>query len=84
MKILKFYSETCQPCKMVAPIIEQVSDELGYDLQELDIELETELTVKYSVRSVPTVVLVDDSGTELKRAIGYMTKDKLLSDFKVQ
>lgn len=75
MKILKFYGEWCSPCKMLSNILK--SNDLGIPVEEIDIDENPELTQKYGVRGVPTMVLLNDDGVEVRRLIGLPTKDQL-------
>ena len=78
MKVLKFYATWCEPCKMLTRIMEQAKDKINIPVQEVNIEEEMELAQKYRVRSVPTMVIVAEDGTELKRQSGMLMEDKLL------
>ena len=78
MKVLKFYATWCEPCKMLTRIMEQAKDKINIPVQEVNIEEEMELAQKYRVRSVPTMVMVAEDGTELKRQSGMLMEDKLL------
>jgi thiol-disulfide isomerase/thioredoxin len=66
MKILKFYSDTCPPCKVLT---EQLSkrDITHLDITEVNVKIDTELKTKYGVRRVPTIIQVSEDGEELKR-----------------
>lgn len=60
-KILRFTASWCGPCKILAKNLEQTELELPVDV--VDIEAEQQTTQQYRVRAVPTMVIVDDSGT---------------------
>lgn len=77
MKEILYFSATwCVPCRQMKPILEQMVEETGIKITKLDIEEEFESSQKYSVRSVPTFVLVDD-GKEISRTIGAQTSKEL-------
>jgi len=57
MKYLYFSAPWCGPCRMFGPIMEQVSQEIP--VQKVNVDEDTNLSMKYSVRAVPTVVLID-------------------------
>jgi thioredoxin 1 len=61
---------------MLAVIMDSV--ELPYEVESIDIDEQSELAMKYRVRGVPTLILVDDSGNEIKRNVGMITREKLL------
>ncbi len=75
-KILYFSAAWCGPCKMLGPIMESVSDQVNY--QKIDVDNNQELSIKYGVRNIPTLVLVDDSGNELNRSTGVMQKQQII------
>ena len=78
MKVLKFSSKTCMPCKQLANTIESL-DQTTKDLFEsYTSENDIEQFMKYNVRAVPTLIAVDESGNEIRRSTGNMTKDKLV------
>ena len=85
MKVYKFYAEWCQPCKMLSKVIEDAKDKIdsSVELIEFDIDAEMMTAVNYNVRGVPTMVIVDDAGKEIKRQTGYMNEEKLLDFLKV-
>jgi thioredoxin 1 len=82
MKLLKFYAEWCGPCKGLTMIINGAKDKITIPIEEYDIDNEMMMAQEYKVRSVPTMVLVDDTGTEIRRQIGMVTEEKLLEFLK--
>lgn len=82
MKALKFYATWCQPCKVLSKIIEDASDKIAIPIENVDIEQNTELAVKYGIRGVPALVIVDEDGKEIKRQVGMLMEDKLLEFLK--
>lgn len=75
-KILYFSAAWCGPCKMLGPIMESVSDQVNY--QKIDVDNNQDLSIKYGVRNIPTLVLVDSSGNELNRSTGVMQKQQII------
>lgn len=75
MKILKFYGEWCAPCKMLSSMLK--STDLGIPVEEIDIDENIELPKKYGVRGVPTMVLLNNDGVEVRRLVGLPTKAQL-------
>lgn len=69
MKILKFAAEWCGPCKMLSKTLEGYNE---VEIQEIDIDKDQEVAIRYNIRGVPTLVLLDDSGVELRRKSGMM------------
>jgi len=62
MKTLKFYATWCGPCKALSAVVESAKDKLPMPVEDIDIDEQFDLAKKYNVRSVPTIVVVDDSG----------------------
>lgn len=77
--LVDFYADWCGPCRMVAPIMEELSLELHGQakIAKLDIENAQKTTSSFGVTSIPTVILFKD-GKEVKRVVGLRGKD----DFK--
>lgn len=75
MKILKFSAEWCGPCKMLANVLEKYYDG-DVQIENIDIDENQEVAIRYGIRGVPTVVLLDDSGSELRRKTGMMMIDE--------
>ena len=74
-EVLKFYADWCGPCKMLSKTLENLKDN-NIPIREVDIDEQTDLAVQYNVRSVPTMVLLEN-GSEVKRAVGSMSLDKV-------
>ena len=60
LAIIDFYADWCQPCKMIAPILEKLSDKYGDDLVicKVDTESEMELSQVFGIRSIPTMLFI--------------------------
>ena len=82
MKLLKFYAEWCGPCKGLSKIIDGSKDKIAMPIEEYDIDNEMMMAQEYKVRSVPTMVLVDDTGNEIRRQVGMVSEEKLLEFLK--
>jgi thioredoxin 1 len=79
MKLLKFYAEWCGPCKMQTSIIKAAGDKITVPIEEIDIDNSLFTSVEYGVKSIPTLVLLDDSGKEIKRHVGIIKETELLA-----
>jgi thioredoxin 1 len=82
MKALKFEASWCQPCKMMTRIMEDASEQITIPVEKIDIDENMELAKQYGIRGVPTLVLVDDAGVEIKRQSGVMMEAQLLEFLK--
>ena len=83
MKVLKFYAEWCGPCKGLTMVINGAKDKINIPIEEINIDEEIMTSVEYGVRSVPTMILLDDNNTEIKRQVGAMNETQLLEFLKV-
>ena len=83
MKLKKFYADWCGPCKGLTMVINGAKDKIDIPIEEVNIDNEIMESVQFNVRSVPTMVLVDDAGKEIKRAVGMMNEAQLLEFLKV-
>ena len=75
--LVDFWAGWCMPCRMVAPIIEELAQEYSQSVKvaKVDVDSESGLAARYGVMSIPTVILFND-GKEAKRFVGVQTKDK--------
>ncbi|GAA2821970.1 thioredoxin [Saccharopolyspora taberi] len=79
--LVDFWATWCGPCKMVAPVLEEIAGEHGDKLKiaKLDIDKNPQLQRDYQVMSVPTL-LVFSNGEPVKQIVGAKPKAALLSD----
>jgi len=78
MQVLRFTATWCQPCKALAQQLEELG--LDKDVTVVDIDEQQDLAIQYGVRSVPTLIAVDNN-KEVKRMVGVKAKDILLDWF---
>lgn len=76
--LVDFYADWCGPCRMIAPIIEELSEEMKGQakIAKLDIENAQEAARNFQVTSIPTIIVFKD-GKEFKRAVGLRDKKAL-------
>jgi thioredoxin 1 len=80
MKQLFYFSaDWCVPCQTLGPIMDQVSQKIP--VQKINIDYEANITSKYGVRNVPTVILVE-KGQELRRFTGPRSLQQILEFIK--
>jgi len=77
-KFLYFYGNHCGPCKMLAPIMEELATELP--IEKIDVDTNAETTVKYNVLNVPTVILLRDE-QEVTRTVGANSKNYYINQY---
>ncbi len=77
--LVDFWAEWCGPCKMIAPIIDQVADEMGDAAVVGKVEVDTsqELAAKYGVRSIPFLLFFKDGEIKDQIVGANVTKDSL-------
>ena len=73
-KLLVFSASWCGPCQAMRPSLDELDQER---LVRYDIDVEADAVEKYNIRAVPTLVLVDENGVEVKRASGVQTLSNL-------
>ena len=78
MKVLRFTASWCQPCKALAQQLEELG--LDKEVTVIDIDEQQDLAIQYGVRSVPTLIAVDNN-KEVKRMVGVKAKDLILDWF---
>jgi thioredoxin 1 len=75
-----FWAEWCSPCKMVAPILEEIAEEYDGQIKiaKVDVDTSTQMAARYGVKSIPTLILFTN-GQSVERLVGAMPKEQLLS-----
>ena len=81
--LVDFWAEWCGPCKMIAPVLDELSVELENSLKIVKVNADdnTSLIAEFSVRSIPTLI-VFVKGKEVKRITGAKPKPALLVELK--
>ena len=74
-----FWAAWCGPCKMIAPIVDQIAKEQEGKLKitKLDVDKNPQTPTKFGVMSIPTLILFKD-GKVVERLVGYMPKERLM------
>jgi thioredoxin 1 len=78
--LVDFWATWCGPCKMIAPVLEEIASEQSGKLTiaKLDVDQNAASAQKYSVMSIPTLILFKN-GQPAERLVGYMSKDQLMA-----
>jgi len=76
--MVDFYATWCGPCKMIAPIVEEISEEYEGKIKvgKVDVDEAAELAIAFGVSSIPTII-VFKNGEVHKKAVGYRSKKEL-------
>ena len=78
LTVVDFWATWCGPCKMIAPILEEIVSETDLSLGKVNVDEERELAVRYGIQFIPTLVFFK-GGQEIARVSGYREKAELLS-----
>ena len=81
--LVDFWAVWCGPCKAIAPVLDQIADDLGGKLKigKVDVDQERDLALQYDVRSIPNLVLFKD-GKAVHTMVGAKPKDALLKELQ--
>ena len=76
--IVDFFANWCGPCKMLAPIFEELEEEMKEKVKffKVDIDESGELATKFNVFSIPTMIIFKD-GKEVSTEVGFLPKEKI-------
>ena len=80
-KLIYITTKTCGPCRQFGPTMERVIG-MGIPVEKLDGEIDQSRVMGYGVRSVPTVIKVDSSGSELGRFTGVKSLQEVMDFYQ--
>lgn len=80
MQVLKFQSDWCQPCKLLDAQLKRLFPLL--EVTKINTDEERQLAVQYGIRSIPTLIILDENGKEQERLTGSVTDAKLKEFFE--
>ena len=77
--IVDFYADWCGPCKQVAPILEELSDQFAgkINIYKVDTEAEQELSSVFGIRSIPSILFIPKNGQPMMQP-GALPKEQLI------
>ena len=78
LTVVDFWAEWCSPCRMIAPILEELSDEYAgqVNIGKIDVEENKRTPSKFGVRAFPTLLFFRD-GVVMKQVVGAQSKAKI-------
>tara|TARA_B100001250_G_scaffold360997_1_gene338831 strand:- start:514 stop:834 length:321 start_codon:yes stop_codon:yes gene_type:complete len=76
--LVDFWAEWCGPCKMIGPILEELSQELNEKITifKIDVDNNSQTAIKYSIRSIPTLIIIKNSVVQAQH-IGAASKSQI-------
>ena len=82
--IVDFWAVWCGPCRMLAPVISELSEELSGKVKvgKVNVDEEQELALKFGIASIPTVMLFKN-GQAVKTSVGFMDKQQLRDTLEI-
>ena len=77
--LVDFWADWCGPCRMLSPVLEEISNDIGLLIGKLNVDENPVKTLEYGVKSIPSMVLFKD-GKPVHTMVGAMPKHRLLKE----
>ena len=79
------WAEWCGPCKMIAPIMEDIAEEYGDQIKicKLNVDENEEVPSRFGIMSIPTLLYFED-GEQTDKIVGYQPKEKILEELEIE
>ena len=77
--LVDFWAEWCGPCKMIAPILDEIAKEYGEKLKicKIDVDSNPDIAPKFGIRGIPTLIMFKDGNAESTK-VGAVSKSQLV------
>lgn len=81
--LVDFWASWCGPCKMVAPVVEEIAQEYSDHLRvaKMDVDSNGQTPANYGIQGIPTLILFKD-GEEVARIVGFRPKNNMMEELK--
>ena len=82
-KLLDLGADKCIPCKMMKPILDELTKDYKgrLEVEFIDVWKKSDASKKYKIRSIPTQIFYDENGEEFLRHVGFFSKEDILKTF---
>ncbi len=74
--LIDFYADWCGPCQQMAPMMEELAEEIDVQILKLNVDEEPDLAQKYGIMSIPTLIFFREGQAE-KKSIGVVDKAEI-------
>ena len=81
--LVDFWATWCGPCQMIAPVIEEIANELDTQVKvgKVNVDEQPEIAIKYGIASIPTI-MVFKNGEAVNTAVGFRPKEQIIEMLK--
>lgn len=79
--LLDFWASWCGPCRMLGPVLEELSETENITIGKVNVDVEEDLAIKFGISSIPALFLMKD-GKVLKSTVGYQPLEELRNFIK--
>lgn len=76
LTVVDFFATWCGPCRALGPVLDELSEEVDYNIVKVDVDQHQDLAAYYGVRSIPTIVIFKDAKV-VETLIGGRSKEQL-------